>query len=90
MKRMLALLAGLAMAGPAAAQPTDAQVAAFIAAVEAIGCVVENDAQATAVEQATGLDDATLGEIVAVLLGDGRAELQASMEGLRLTTAACG
>ena len=89
MRLILALLAGLALAGPAAAQPTEAQVAAFIRAVEAIGCAVENDTHATAVEEATGFDDDMLSQIVAVLLDDGRAVIPETMEGLRLTTAAC-
>ena len=78
------------LAGPALAQPSDAQVAAFIAAVEQVGCVIENDAQAEAVERTTGFDDATLGEIVGVLLETGRATILPTMEGLRLTTGACG
>jgi hypothetical protein len=88
MKRVLAGVCVLALTGSAAAA-TEAQVAAFVAAVEAIGCVVETDAQAVAVEQATGFDEATLGEIVTVLLETGRAVIPASMEGLRLTTGGC-
>jgi hypothetical protein len=85
------LVAGFALAGamPVWAEPTDDEIAAFIEAVETIGCVVNDDMHAAQVEEATGFDDAKLGEIVSVLLTDGRAVVPDSMEGLRLTTAAC-
>jgi hypothetical protein len=89
MRSVFAAALALAFAAPASAAPTEAQIAAFIAAVEAIGCVVQSDVEAAQVEEATGYDDATLGEIVAVLLADGRAEIPEAIGGLRLITAAC-
>ena len=89
MKQYL-LAAGLAaLAAPALAQPTETEIDRFIAAVEAVGCEVHTDADARAVEEATGFSDAMLAEIVDVLLASGRAEVPPSMEGLRLTTGGC-
>ena len=89
MKRATALLCAVLMAVPAAAQPSEEGIAAFIAAVEEIGCRVETDAQAQAIEQATGFGDAKLAEIVALLLETGRAVIPATMEGFVLTTGGC-
>ena len=89
--RQLALGAALALvAVPAAAGPTETEIAQFVSAVQSVGCVVETDAQAAAVEEATGFNDAKLAEIVEVLLESGRAVVPASMSGLHLTTAGCG
>ncbi|MBK5928907.1 hypothetical protein [Rhodobaculum claviforme] len=77
------------VAAPALAEPSAAEIDTFVAAVEQIGCIVQTDAQASAIEAATGFNDAKLAEIVAVLLADGRAVVPASAEGLRLTTEAC-
>ncbi len=88
--RQYLLAAGLvAVATPLAAQPTESEIERFIAAVEAVGCEVQTDAHALAVEEATGFSDAKLAEIVEVLLASGRAEVPSSMEGLRLTTGPC-
>ena len=82
----LALLLAPAAAG---AEPSAGEIARFITAVESVGCIVQTDAQAAAVEEVTGFSDAKLAEIVAVLLENGRAVVPASMEGLRLTTEGC-
>lgn len=77
-------------AAPALAEePSRAEVNRFVEAVRAIGCVVENDDQAEAVEAATGFDEARLGQIVNLLLETGDAEVLPTMEGLRLTTEGC-
>ena len=77
------------VAAPVLAQPSDQEVAAFVEAVEQIGCRVETDAHAVAVESATGFSDAKLADIVGVLLADGRATVPASAQGLRLMTGEC-
>ncbi|MGY6635338.1 MAG: hypothetical protein ACXIU8_16585 [Alkalilacustris sp.] len=89
---MRPLFLGAAMAVvalPALAEPSSDEVQAFVEAVVSLGCVVETDAQAAAVEEATGFTDAKLAEIVGVLLADGRAVVPASAEGLRLLTGGC-
>ena len=89
MKQYVVAAGLVALATPLVAQPTDTEIDRFIAAVEAVGCEVRSDADAVAVEEATGFTDAKLAEIVEVLLANGRAVVPASMEGLRLTTGAC-
>ena len=86
MKYALTLAAALMLANPVLAQDA-AQIDAFIAAVEAQGCVVENDAQAAAVENATGFDEATLGAIVGAMVEDGR--LVFTDAGMRLMAGTC-
>jgi hypothetical protein len=81
----VALLAAL----PALAEPEPAEIDRFVAAVRAIGCQVVSDADAMAVEQATGFGEAKLAEIVAVLLTRGDAIVPPSEEGLRLTVEGC-
>lgn len=90
MKQVLAGLVLAVLASPAAAQATDAQIAAFVAAVQAVGCTVASPAQAAAVESATGFDSATLGAVVGRLMTDGRATPTPDGQGFVLRTGTCG
>ncbi len=85
----VALVVTCLAAPMALAQPTQAEIEAFVAAVKDVGCRIDTDSDAMAVEEATGFGDAKLAEIVAVLLASGDAVVPASMEGLRLTTQGC-
>ena len=91
--RTVAVAAGiLALSGPAAAQPTQAQIGAFVAAMEDVGCVITDahDDKAAAIEAATGLDDNTLAEIVGILLERGVLVVpDPETGGLRLTIGRC-
>lgn len=87
--RVRILTAVLIGAAGAAVAQDDTQIAAFVAAVEAAGCVIANDAQAAQVEAATGFDEATLGTIVSALLDRGDLVVAQSGDGIRLISAGC-
>ena len=86
---LAALLAGVAVTGQAAAQPSETEVEEFVSAVRSIGCEVRTDDHAAAVEEQTGFSDAKLAEIVAELLTTERAVIPSSAVGLRLTVEGC-
>ena len=71
---------------PAIAQASEAQTEALIAAIAAAGCEVREDNN-TAVLTEAGVSEEEAAEIVAALLGDGRAAIEGGS--LRLKTAGC-
>jgi DNA-binding GntR family transcriptional regulator len=92
MNRLAVALAALVMAVPAHAQDraTDEQLAAFKAALERLGCIVDNDDRASQIHMETGFDETLLTQIVGQLMARGEVVLMSSDEGgIRLTSGRC-
>lgn len=92
MKYLAALSVVALLAVPAVAQDraTEEQLAAFKAALERLGCVVENEDRASQIHMETGFDEALLTQIVGQLMARGEIVLMSSDEGgIRLTSGRC-
>lgn len=80
-----AVAAALALPAQAQVQPSDAQIAAVVAAVAPLGCAVDSPADAAAVEAATGFAGDLLGAVVMTLVFQGRAEPTEDGQGFIIT-----
>ncbi len=92
MKFLAALPVVVILALPTMAQDraTEEQLAAFKAALERLGCVVENEDRANQIHMETGFDEALLTQIVGQLMARGEIVLMSSDEGgIRLTSGRC-
>jgi DNA-binding GntR family transcriptional regulator len=94
MRRLIALCAALMLTAPVLAQAqdraTEEQLAAFRAALERLGCVVDSDDRANQIHLETGFDEALLTQIVGQLMARGEVVLMSSDEGgIRLTSGRC-
>jgi hypothetical protein len=92
MKYILIIAVALAFASPVVAQDraTDEQLAAFKAALERLGCVVDNDDRANQIHLETGFEEELLTQIVGQLMARGEVVLMSSDEGgIRLTSGRC-
>lgn len=89
LRKGLAAAVFVALAGPAAAGPSEEQIDKVVAAIEAEGCVVASPADAMRVEEATGFDDDLLGEIVDSLAEEGLVIVDQDIGGMRLMTSYC-
>ncbi len=92
MIRIAAALTVALLAAPAYAQDraTDEQLAAFRAALERLGCVVDNDDRANQMHMETGFDETLLTQIVGQLMARGEVVLMSADDGgIRLTSGRC-